>query len=365
MKPIEKQLIIDSVNQILNLLVLKTQFFEMKADLLSGHKINETEFKKTIELHSNEFNLVIKKLEAVNGLKNPDDQEIIYYLGLYADLLEGLYKIILKENEIIPIENESVINSYYELISASRGLKKELNKLIENLNLDSFETGKYVYDDRLELLTNSIKKARVSQKSDKVIKKPFVINLLGLNVGLPLIILFVVLLIISLAILVRQAMILFAAVNEQHFESDSERFDALLEAVRPLERSSYMTFVKVSFIGIIISVVYLIVTTLIRDGYYNKIWKLANQGIPSAKYVYASKWKQLYGRVSNKGKREYVVWIINSAEDQYPPACYELGKLYRQGKLVTKDINQAIKYFTLAGDYKDAKEWVYILQNRG
>lgn len=64
---------------------------------------------------------------------------------------------------------------------------------------------------------------------------------------------------------------------------------------------------------------------------------------------------ELYSKYANKNK--CIFWYTKAAEQGDEYACFELGRFYKEGKIVKKDIAKAMYWFDKViahdGDYKD------------
>ena len=81
----------------------------------------------------------------------------------------------------------------------------------------------------------------------------------------------------------------------------------------------------------------------------SRTFKLAEQGIADAQFK-VGRWKLRGGRCTNQNKDEAVLWLTRAAEQNYSPACFELGRIYFEGIVVWKDIEKAGKWYLHCAD---------------
>lgn len=272
--------------------------------------------------------------EFISALDSDTRADLINLNGAIADLLEKMYQLIIDEGTVKEkgTKDEKTM-ILYTLMSEYRKLLSLAEGLAESIDLKREVTGEYILDNRLEMILLALKRD-FGFKS--LVKKEYRLCGFTLNVG----VIFASLLAISLiAFVTAHAIDIVSRLFEMGGIAERIYVDGWIF-------SFLRTMIGIGFWGGVIN-------GILTKIYVAYLRRRAEEGNVSARYVAAFYYIAPFSFTVFTKPKVFIYEIMQCAEEGYPPALYELGKIYETGKYsaVKPNMELAMKYYSRAAVY--------------
>lgn len=279
---------------------------------------------------------ILKLCEAGEFLSRQSDElreECVTLNGMLADLVESIYQSILEERRVREhASSDDIAHLVFSLLAKFRKLLRRTNELAAAFESLPAAEGDYVVDDRLELVLVAMKK---TTEFERVVVKEHTRNLVvyygsfGLLCGL------------GVALILTTT--LYALIP-------------IFELLEHLQLASAPAILGYAYVFRNLSGILLVAVILCKLAiriYLAVLAKETKEGNVSARFVSAFYYLTPIGFSIRIDIGRFVHEVFLCAESGYPPALYEVGKIYEFGcsKLVKSDKRLAMQYYAKASGY--------------
>lgn len=321
---------LDLLAAIKDFIAEKMMLIDMEASLKNSG-IRQTEREVNLKLFR-----ICDAGEFISTMDSESRSSLINLNGALADLLEKLYQLIIDERTVkekgTKDEKKMIL---YTLMSEYRKLLTLADALTESINLKCEVMGEYILDNRLEMVLIALKRD-FGFKS--LVKKEYRLCGFTLNLGF----IFTSLLAIGLLAFITAHTI--------------ELVSRLLE-MGGVAKSIYIDSWVFSFLHVMLGVEFFggVINGILTKIYVAYLKRRAEEGNVSARYVAAFYYIAPFSLTVFTKPKVFIYEIMQCAEEGYPPALYELGKIYETGRYsaVKPNMELAMKYYSRAAVYYD------------